>query len=327
MLRIFGVQDKIYTTNGDKILQPTKAVVHKEDNGEFSLNIEASLDYIEYLQPNNIIVANTPQGNQAFRITNVEKTRTKIKLTAMHVFYDSENYLIEDSYVVDKNCNDALDHLNSATSDTSPYTTISNITTINSYRCVRRSLFEAIQVVIERWGGHLVRDNWTIGIYDTIGQDNGVTIRYAKNLKDITATYNWDEVVTKLLPVGKDGILLNALDPNTSIYVESTIQYDIPYTKKVSFEQDNIVEDDYKDEQGNLNEEEYKQALVNDLASKGQSYVQNNSVPKVNYTLSANVEKISDTIEVRNPNNEEANEIVIQPSKRSIHNEVKGDII
>ena len=301
MIKIFGVQDKIYDTNGDIILQPTKAVVHKEDNGEFSINIESPLDYLDYLQPNNIIVAPTPQGEQAFRISSVEKTKTKIRLTAKHVFYDSENYLIQDSYVVDKNCNDALDHLNNATSDLSPYTTISNITTIDSYRCVRKSLFEAIQVVIERWGGHLVRDNWTIGIYDTIGQDNGVTIRYAKNLKDITATYNWDEVVTKLLPVGKDGILLNAIDPNTSIYVESTIQYNIPYTKTISFDQSNIVEDDYKDEDGNLNEEEYKQALVNDLAEKGQRYVQNNSVPKVNYTLSANVEKVSDigdTIEV-----------------------------
>ena len=58
----------------------------------------------------------------------------------MHVFYDSKNYLIADSYVVDKNCNDALDHLNSSTDNTSPFTTISNIPTIYSYRCVRKSI-------------------------------------------------------------------------------------------------------------------------------------------------------------------------------------------
>ena len=139
-----------------------------------------------------------------FSANNPVTKRSKIKFKANHLFYDSMNYLIEDSYVVDKNCNDALDHLNNATSDASPFTTISDIQNIASYRCVRKSLYEAIQVVLERWGGHLVRNNWSIGIYDTIGQDNGVTIRYAKNLKDITATYNWDEVVTKLLPVGKD---------------------------------------------------------------------------------------------------------------------------
>lgn len=295
MIKLFSSTDTSYLTNGDKIIIPTKAKIHKEDNGDFYINVEAPLSYIDYLVPNNIIIANTPQGDQPFRITNVENTRSKIKVKAYHVFYDSKNYLIQDSYVVDKNCNDALDHLNSSTDNTSPFTTISDITKIASYRCVRKSLYEAIQVLLERYGGHLVRDNWTIGIRNSIGQDNGVTIRYGKNLKDIKAVYNWDNVCTKLLPVGKDGLLLNALDPTASIYLESTTQYEIPYTKTVSFDQSNIVEDDYKDaETGQVDEEAYKQALINDLAEKGQNYVQTNSIPVVNYTLSANVEKVSD---------------------------------
>ena len=295
MIKIFEASDKQYTTNGDIVLQTTKAKVHKEDNGDFYISIEAPLSYIDYLVPNNIIVANTPQGDQAFRITNVENTRTKIKVKAYHVFYDSENYLIQDSYVVDKNCNDALDHLNSSTDTTSPFTTISDITKIASYRCVRKSLYEAIQVLLERYGGHLVRDNWTIGIRDSIGQDNGVTIQYGKNLKDIKATYNWDNVVTKLLPVGKDGLLLNAVDPTADVYLESATQYDIPYTKTVTFDQSEIVEADYTDEDtGEVDQEAYMQALVNDLAEQGQTYLDTNSVPVVNYTLSANVEKVSD---------------------------------
>ena len=294
MVKLFDATDKIYTSNGNKIILPTKAKVHKEDNGDFYINVEAPLSYIDDLVPNSIIVANTPQGDQPFRITNVENTRTKIKVKAYHVFYDSENYLIQDSYVVDKNCNDALDHLNNSTDNTSPFTTISDITKIASYRCVRKSLYEAIQVLLERYGGHLVRDNWTIGIRNSIGQDNGVTIRYGKNLKDIKATYNWDSVCTKLLPVGKDGLLLNATDPTASVYLQSTTQYEIPYTKTVSFDQSNIVEDDYKDDQGVLDEDAYKQALVNDLAEQGQNYLVTNSVPVVNYTLSANVEKVSD---------------------------------
>lgn len=294
MIKLFDILDKIYTTNGDKILQPFSAKVRKEDNGEFYLDIQSSLDYSDFLLPNQIIVAPTPQGEQAFRIGNVEKTRSKIRLRAKHVFYDSANYLIQDSYVVDKNCNDALDHLNSATSDLSPFTTISNVTNINSFRCVRKSLYEALQVVLERWGGHIVRDNWTIGIYDEIGQDNGVTIRYAKNLKDITATYNWENVVTKLMPVGKDGLLLNAADPTQSVFVESATQYDIPFTKTISFDQSNIVEDDYRDDEGEVDEEAYQEALLLDLLSQAQSYVDKNSLPQANYTLNANVEKVTD---------------------------------
>lgn len=295
MIKVFGITDKNYTSNGDIVLQATKARVHKQDNGDFYISIEAPLSYIDYLVPNNIIVANTPQGEQAFRITNVENTRSKIKIKAYHVFYDTKNYLIQDSYVVDKNCNDALDHLNNSTDNTSPFTTISDITKIASYRCVRKSLYEAIQVLLERYGGHLVRDNWTIGIRNSIGQDNGVTIRYGKNLKEIKATYKWDDVVTKILPVGKDGLLLNAIDPTASVYLESTVQYEIPYTKTITFDQSEITEDDYKDpETGEVDEDAYKQALVNDLAEQAQNYLATNSIPVVNYTLSANVEKVSD---------------------------------
>ena len=288
MAKLFNATDTLFSSNGDLIIIASKEQVFKQDNGDFYLDMECSLDYSDYILPNKILVVNTPQGEQAFRITDTEKSKFKIKVKAKHITYDTMNYLIADSYVVDKNCNDALDHLNNATDNPSPFITSSNITSINSYRCVRRSLWEAIGVVIERWGGHLVRDNFQISVNDTIGQDNGVTIRYTKNLKEIKAIYNWNDVVTKLMPVGKDGLLLD------QIYLYSDIQYEIPYTKKVSFTQDSIVEDDYKDESGVLNQEAYRQALLIDLQEQGEKYLEKNCVPQVNYTLSANLEKVSD---------------------------------
>lgn len=302
MIKLFGQTDKSFLSNGDVVLQPIKAKVHKEDNGDFYLDLETGLEYVDYLVEGNIVVASTPQGDQAFRITNPIKTKSKITVKAWHVFYDSENYLIEDSYVVDKNCNDALDHLNSATEPQSPFSTISDVGTTNSFRCVRNSLYEAINTIIERWGGHLVRNNFTIEIRTNIGQDNGVTVQYKKNLKDITCEENWDNVVTQLLPVGKDGLLLNALDDEASLYVFSDVQYPIPYTKTVSFTQDDVLEEDYKDGNGNLDETAYTQALVEDLLQQAQEYVDANCVPQINYTLKANLEKITDvgdTIEVK----------------------------
>lgn len=288
MIKLFEAIDDIFTSNGDKIILPLKARVKKELNGDFYLELETDLSYINDLTANKIIVANTPQGEQAFRISdNINKGKHKLSLKAKHVFYDTENYLIEDSYVVQKNCNDALDHLNAATSDISPFTTLSDVPSINSYRCVRTSLYEAINVVLERWGGYLVRDNFNIQIRNTIGQDNGVVVRYAKNLKDITCEENWEGVTTKLLPVGKDGLLL------PEKYVYSQTQYAIPYTKTLSFSQD-ISEEDYKDEQGVVDENAYHNALIEDLRKQGQLYVDANCVPKVNYSLKANLEKVSD---------------------------------
>jgi len=281
MIRLFGITDTSFSSNGDLVINPLRAKVHKEDNGSFYLDLETNLDYVDNLVEGNIVVADTPQGDQAFRVGNVEKTRFKIKTRCYHVFYDSENYLIADSYVVEKNCNDALDHLNMATDNLSPFTTLSDVQTIKSFRCVRKSLYEAISTVLERWGGHLVRDNFNIQILNSIGQDNGVTVRYAKNLKEITCEENWDDVVTKLMPVGKDGLLL----PEQYLY--SDTQYALPYTKTVSFSQD-IEEEDYE------TEDAYNEALIEDLRIQAQNYLEGNCVPKVNYTLKANLEKISD---------------------------------
>lgn len=287
MIKLFGKTDTLFTSNGDMIIKPLRANVRKEDNGSFYLGIVTDLSYVNNLAEGNILVANTPQGEQAFRISNITKTRSKITIKANHVFYDSMNYLIVDSYVVGKNCNDALDHLNSATEPQSIFTTISDVNSIDSFRCVRKSLYEAVQTVVKLWGGHLVRDNFQIGIRESIGQDNGVTVQYKKNLKEITCQINWDNVVTKLLPVGYDGLML------PEVYVISETQYDLPYTKTVSFTQ-NVSQDDYKDSEGNLDEEAYRQALIVDLRQQAQSYIDANCVPQVNYTLKANLEKITD---------------------------------
>lgn len=279
MLRVFSPSDTDFTSNGDVVIQETLAVVHKEDNGDYYLELQCGLEYADYVKAENIIVAPTPQGAQAFRIKTVETTRSKISVKAWHRFYDSENYLIADSYVVNKNCNDALDHLNSSTDNASPFTTLSDVETVNSFRCVRKSLFEAINTVLERWGGHLVRDNNSIQIRDSIGSDNGVTIQYRKNLKEISVSYDWSNVCTKLLPVGKDGFTIS--------YIYSEIQYDIPYTRTVSFEQD-INREDYE------SDEQYEAALTEDLTAQAERYLNTSQYPAVTYTLSANLDKITD---------------------------------
>lgn len=291
MIKVFGASDKVFTTNGDIVLKPLKANVRKEDNGNFYLTLDAGIEYADHLIAGNIIVAPTPTGEQAFRISNPQKTQRKISIRAKHVYYDTENYLIKDSYVVNKNCSDALAWLNAATDTTSPFSTASDITTIQSYRCVRKSLNEALYVVLERWGGHLVRDNFSISILSSIGQDRGVTVRYAKNLKEITYAEDWDSVVTKLLPTGTDGIMLNALDGTVDPYLYAAQSYTLPFTKTVAFDQQ-INADDYKDASGNIDETAYKTALITDLRTQATEYLAKNCVPKINYTLKANADVI-----------------------------------
>lgn len=281
MVKLFGVTDTIYDSNGDVVINATRARVTKEDNGDFYLELECGLEYANDITAGRQVVAPTPQGEQAFRLRQVVKNKNKIIAKAWHVFYDSQNYLIEDSYVVNKNANDALDHLNNSTDNISPFTTISDVPTVNSYRCVRTSLADAIATVVSRWGGHLTRDNWQIGLRTSIGSDNGVNIQYRKNLENIEASYDWGDVCTKLLPVGSDGITLE------QVYVYSETQYDIPYTKCVTFSQD-INPEDYE------SEDAFNLALQEDLLAQATAYVNSHCLPQVNYTLKATPERLTD---------------------------------
>lgn len=287
MLKLFGINDRIFNSNGDKIIAPLSAIIRNEDNGDFYLDLATSLEYVEDLTEGRIIVAPTPQGEQPFRVGNVKKSKNKLTTRCWHVFFDTKNYLIEDSYVDTKDANDALDHLNSATNPASPFTTLSDVTTVGSYRCVRRSLYEAItQTYLERWGGHLVMNGFQIENRATIGQDNGVLVKYGKNIKDITADYDWSEVVTNMLPVGYDGIMLDQK------YVIAETAYDLPYTKCVHFDQ-NIDQADYTDESGETDTAAWRAALKADLLAQAQAYIAIHQYPQVNYTLSADPEKIT----------------------------------
>lgn len=298
MISVYDSTEKSFATNGIKILKPLKALIRKEDNGDYYLDLKDKIDFIDYYQAGLIIKVPTPWGYQAFRLTNPDIENNRITARAYHVYFDSQNYIIKDSYVVDKNCNDALDHLNMACDITSPFTTISDITTVNSYRCVRKSLEEAISEVIDRWGGHLVRDNYNIAIRENIGQDRGVTLAYAKNISKISQKENWDNVVTKILPVGKDGLLL----PETYLELEEDL-YDIPYTKVVSFDQNDITEENYTVD-GVLDTEAYNDALEEDLRHQATAYLEENKIPQVNYSVSAylkDVSDVGDTIYVKHP--------------------------
>lgn len=303
MIKVFNADERVFTNNGEKILNPLKAVILKEDNGDYELELETRIEDKDYIVNDKIIVCDTPWGEQGFRVYNPQKKNNKITCSCKHLFYDTAVYLIADSYVVDKNCNDALDHLNNACDAVTPFTTLSDIQQINSARIVRKSLEEAISVVLERWGGHLVRDNFNIEIRNTIGQDKGVTLRYGKNIQDIQVKEDWSNVVTKLLPVGKDGLMLDDKYITTSDLSPSEpnyeLLYDKPYTKTVTFTQD-LPEDDYKVD-GELDEDAYNTALIDDLRTQAIAYIRENCVPKINYSVKANIDNVTDvgdTIEV-----------------------------
>lgn len=287
VIRVYEASEKLFDHNGVKRLHPLFADVTKRDNGDYYAEFEDTLENIEYYQKGMIIRVPTPWGIQGFRCDNPFVSNNRISCKAWHLSYDAKNYLIKDSYAVDKNCNDALNHFNDNTDIPSPFTVSSDITALISTRAVRKSLFEIFQLFLDadRYGGHWVRDNFNFGIQSNIGQDRGVVLAYGKNITDISVTEIWDNVCTKILPYTTDSSVSILLDET---YVELEEQmYDIPFTKTVKFQ--NV----YKKEAFE-SEEEFLSATKEWLRTQAKAYLEANKVPLVNYTLSAKLDKISD---------------------------------
>ena len=297
MIRVYDATERLFNHNGIKALHPLFAEITKIDNGDYYIELEDTLENLEYYQKGLIIRASTPWGNQGFRCDNPIIKNNRVTCKAWHLTYDAKNYLIKDSYAVDKNCNDALNYFNDNTDITSPFDVSSDITEITSTRVVRQTLFNVFERFIsaDKYGGHWVRDNFSFGIKASVGQDRGVVLAYQKNISDIEVSENWDNVCTKILPYTTDGDVAIELDET---YVElSEDLYDIPYSQTVKFE--NI----YKKEDF-ATREEFLTATKEWLKAQADAYLDVNKVPLVNYSISAeisNVSDIGDLIYVKHP--------------------------
>ena len=297
MIRVYDATERLFNHNGIKALHPLFAEITKIDNGDYYIELEDTLENLEYYQKGLIIRASTPWGNQGFRCDNPIIKNNRVTCKAWHLTYDAKNYLIKDSYAVDKNCNDALNYFNDNTDITSPFDVSSDITEISSTRVVRQTLFNVFERFIsaDKYGGHWVRDNFSFGIKASVGQDRGVVLAYQKNISDIEVSENWDNVCTKILPYTTDGDVAIELD-ETYVELDENL-YDIPYSQTVKFE--NI----YKKEDF-ATREEFLTATKEWLKAQADAYLDVNKVPLVNYSISAeisNVSDIGDLIYVKHP--------------------------
>lgn len=297
MIRVYDATEKLFNHNGIKALHPLYAEVTKIDNSDYYVELEDTLDNLEYYQKGMIVRVDTPWGEQGFRCDNPDIKNSRINCKAWHLTYDTKNYLIKDNSAVDKNCNDALNYFNDNTDIKSPFKVSSDITALVSTRIVRQSLYEVFELFTstDKYGGHWDRDNFYFGIKANLGQDRGVVLAYNKNITDISVSENWDNVCTKILPYTTDGETSILLDET---YVElGKALYDIPYSKSIKFE--NI----YKKEDF-ASEEEFLTATKEWLREQAITYLSENELPMVNYSVSAkldNVSDVGDKIYVKHP--------------------------
>jgi len=263
MISLYDSIETSFNHNGLVVLSDCKtAFVDEELNGKYELELEYPIDARgkwQYLTEGNIIKTD----GQLFRIYNKVKTLAGIRISARHIFYDLLDNFVENCTIGNLNAAGALGALLSNTQYAHGFTSMSDIDTANTYSVDKQNPVEAIMGtdgVISRYGGELVRDNFTIRLLQARGMDRGVLISYGKNVIGIEETINMDAVCTRLLPIGKDGLLL------PEKYLDSSLinSYPHPIVKAIEFA-------DCETEEA--------------LRSAGQSYLDANDKPLVNYTV------------------------------------------
>lgn len=290
MIKIFDATDTDFSTAGNITINPLKCIETKKKslNGWY-IDVELSIKYKEYIKKDKLCVVKTKSKlkPQAFRISeDIQYSTRRIKFKAEHVMFDSRDYFLLDARPTNQNGINGLNYINERTDNVSPFTIYSNVETINTAYFIRKNLLEAWETFEERWGGVFDADNWNISFLQSVGNDNGETIAYGKDMQGFDIYEDWSNVVTRLYPVGYDGIML----PEN--FLESDIQYEKPYTRTIDF-------------QTNLEQEEQTEVkLLAELRENAQSYLDENKVPKISYTISSNINnklEIGDTIKVLHP--------------------------
>ena len=238
IIKIYEYDETDFSHNGLGVLIPISAkITRKLDDMEYYLDLTHPFDEHgkwKRIQEDRIIKAN----EQLFRIKHVTKTLSDITVYAEHIFFDLQNNFIEDTNIVEKNGRLAINQMLTNTSYPHPFTGTSNITNISSSRIVRKNVVSALigsdeNSFINRWGGEIDMDWLSFNIDDRIGQDRGYKIAYCKNLTGLNAKFDMTNVVTRIRPVGFDGIELSG-----NKYVDSHLinNYAMPIIREYKYE-------------------------------------------------------------------------------------------
>lgn len=291
MIKIFDATDRDFSSAGNIIIDPLYChEIHKKSLNGWYIDVEIPIKFKQYITKDKLCVVKTKSklNPQAFRISeDIKYSTNKITFKAEHVMFDSKKYTLLDVRPTNLNGLNGLKYINERTDTNSPFNIInSNVENKNTSYFIRKTLFEAWTIFEEKWNGVFDADNWNISFKQKVGQDNGETITYGKNMQGFEIFEDWSNVCTKVLAVGHDGLLLP--EP----YLKSKIQYEVPYTRIVEFQTE--LE----------KEEQTEEKLLKELRTKATAYLEQNSTPQVSYTVNSNINnslEIGDTIKVLHP--------------------------
>jgi len=227
MITIYNPKETDFTGNGIAVLTPSTCIVNEAINGDYQLQMAHPVDDAgvwKHIEEDCVLRVPSHRGLDTFRIYRIDKSITMLqRIYARHLTYDMLTDLVVHRAPTNVS---AMNALQTALEHTG-FTGLSNVDGRESARWVRKNSVACIMgnednSIVNRWGGEVLRQNRRIDVLARIGQDNGVSIRYRKNLTGLDVTVDLSGVATRVMPTGlkEDGQTVLEL-PET--FVESPL--------------------------------------------------------------------------------------------------------
>lgn len=213
MIRLFPADATTFTTQGLGVLNAIRCPVTEERNGVYELEMEIAFMDRHYpdIALGRLILSkpNPYEDAEPFRIYQISRPMNGIvTVNACHWSYDLSKYA--DKPFTASSVTEAISKLKTQSVDTCPFTftTDKSVTgnfVVSTPSSIRSLLGGSEGSILDVYGtGEWKFTGRTCYLYLNRGQDRGVTIRYGKNLTDLTQEENNAAVYSKLYPYWAD---------------------------------------------------------------------------------------------------------------------------
>lgn len=217
MIQIYSPTNTNYDKNGDMTLIPSEATVHPILNGAWEASLSHPLDAEgrwKYIVDEAVVKMPSFNGDQLFRIKKKEKSDSGITATMEPIFMDA----MGDCFLTDVRPTNATgqEALNAMTAPNSKYSGQSDILVTATAYYQYKNLIEALNdgednCFLNRWGGEIIYNNFTVIVNQRAGGDYGVELRYGKNIPQdgMTEEVDFRDVITRIYPKAFNGYTMS----------------------------------------------------------------------------------------------------------------------
>lgn len=234
MIQVYSPTNTNYDANGDMTLMPSEATVHPILNGAWEATLTHPLDAEgrwKYIVDEAVVKMPSFNGDQLFRIKKKEKSDSGITATMEPIFMDA----MGDCFLTDVRPTNATgqEALNAMTAPNRKYSGQSDILVTATAYYQYKNLIEALNdgednCFLNRWGGEIIYNNFTVIVNQRAGGDYGVELRYGKNIPQdgMTEEVDFRDVITRIYPKAFNGYTMS-----NDGYVDSPLVNNYPTVK------------------------------------------------------------------------------------------------